>query len=120
MFYDSQAGRDQSPEALKRYIDEIGHAWVGAYIDLSNFRKYANIPAWLRALGSRVVAVDTKDFRLADDKFVDIGDGDVDWAETKKALADIRYTGWISSEVEGGDRARLADNLARMKKHLLA
>lgn len=118
-FYNPEGGADQKPDEMIRYIDEIGSPWVGAYLDLSNFRRYANIPQWLRALDRRVVKCDTKDYRLSDHKFVDIGDGDVNWAETRKALADIHYFGWISSEVAGGDRERLADNLARMKKHLL-
>ena len=117
--YDPEGGPDQKPEAMIKYIDEINNAWVGAYLDLSNFRKYANLPAWLRALGPRVIKVDTKDFRVKENKFVDIGDGDVDWPETRKALADINYYGWISSEVRGGNRERLADNLARMRKYLL-
>ena len=117
--YDPNGGGDQKPDQMIKYLDEINSAWVGAYLDLSNFRKYANIPNWLRALGTRVIKVDTKDFKLNPGRFVDIGDGDVDWADTRKALAEINYYGWISSEVAGGDRNRLADNLARMRKHLL-
>ena len=117
--YDPQGGGDQKPDEMIKYLDEINSAWVAAYLDLSNFLKYANIPQWLRALGPRVIKVDTKDFKLKEDKFCDIGDGDVNWPETRKALADINYYGWISSEVPGGDRIRLADNLARMRKFLL-
>ncbi len=117
--YDPKGGADQKPDQMIKYLDEINSAWVGAYIDLSNFRKYVNIPNWLRALGPRVVKCDTKDFKLDPGKFCDIGDGDVDWPDTRKALAEINYYGWISSEVAGGKRDRLADNLARMRKYLL-
>lgn len=117
--YNPEGGGDQSPAEMIKYLDEINNTWVGAYMDLSNFRKFANIPKWLRALGTRVVKCDTKDFKLKESKFCDIGDGDVDWPDTRKALAEINYYGWISSEVSGGDRTRLADNLSRMRKYLL-
>lgn len=120
------APADQKPDEFIRYVDEINSTWVGIYFDLSNHRKYSYGPDWIRAMGTRIIKCDTKDYRLAKDAkdglkegFCDIGDGSVDWPATRQALADINYYGWISSEVAGGNRARLADNLARMKKHLL-
>jgi L-ribulose-5-phosphate 3-epimerase len=120
------APADQKPDEFIRYVDEIASTWVGIYFDLSNHRKYSYGPDWIRAMGSRIIKCDTKDYLLAKDikegrkeGFCDIGDGSVDWPGTRKALADINYYGWISSEVGGGNRERLADNLARMKKHLL-
>ena len=120
------APADQKPDEFIRYVDEIGSSWVGVYFDLSNHRKYSYGPDWIRAMGTRIIKCDTKDYRLAKDAaegkkegFCDIGDGSVDWVETRKALAGINYYGWISSEVGGGNRERLADNLARMRRHLL-
>ena len=122
----NDAPADQKPDEFIRYVDEINSTWVGIYFDLSNHRKYSYAPDWIRAMGTRIIKCDTKDYRLAKDAaegkkegFCDIGDGSVDWAGTRKALADINYFGWISSEVGGGNRARLADNLARMRQHLL-
>lgn len=122
----NDAPADQKPDEFIRYADEINSTWVGIYFDLSNHRKYSYAPDWIRAMGTRIIKCDTKDYRLAKDAgegkkegFCDIGDGSVDWAGTRQALADINYFGWISSEVGGGNRARLADNLARMRKHLL-
>ena len=120
------APADQKPDEFIRYVDEINSAWVGIYLDLSNHRKYAYQPDWIRAMGRRIIKCDTKDYLLAKDAkdgrkegFCDIGEGSVDWPATRQALADINYYGWISSEVAGGDRRRLADNLARMRRHLL-
>ena len=117
---------DQKPDALIRYVDEINSTWVGLYFDLSNHRKYSYGPDWIRAMGRRIIKCDTKDYLLAKDTrdgkkegFCDIGDGSVDWPGTRDALAAINYYGWISSEVKGGNRERLADNLVRMKKYLL-
>ena len=121
-----EAPVDQKPDEFIRYVDEINSTWVGIYFDLSNHRKYSYGPDWIRAMGTRIIKCDTKDYRLAKDTsegkkagFCDIGDGSVDWPGTRKALADINYYGWISSEVGRGNRDRLADNLARMKKYLL-
>ena len=117
---------DQKPDEFIRYADEINSAWVGIYFDLSNHRKYSYGPDWIRAMGTRIIKCDTKDYLLAKDAaggkkegFCDIGDGSVDWPGTRKALADVNYYGWISSEVGGGNRDRLGDNLARMRRHLL-
>lgn len=116
---------NQSAEQYIKYVDELNSTWVGIYLDLSNHRKYSYCPDWIRAMGSRIVKCDTKDYLLAKDAkdgkkegFCDIGEGSVDWPATRKALADINYYGWISSEVGGGNRARLADNLARMNKYI--
>jgi L-ribulose-5-phosphate 3-epimerase len=121
-----EAPADQKPDEFIRYVDAIGSNWAGIYFDLSNHRKYSYGPDWIRAMGSRIIKCDTKDYRLAKDAtdgrkegFCDIGEGSVDWAGTRQALADIHYFGWISSEVAGGNRERLADNLARMRQYLL-
>ncbi|MES2708909.1 MAG: sugar phosphate isomerase/epimerase family protein [Verrucomicrobiota bacterium] len=121
----NDAPADQKPDHYIKYVDEIASTWVGIYLDLSNHRKYSYCPDWIRAMGSRIIKCDTKDYLLAKDAkdgrkegFCDIGEGSVDWPETRKALAEINYYGWISSEVGGGNRARLADNLARMKKYI--
>lgn len=120
------APADQKPDEFLRYVDEINSTWAGIYFDLSNHRKYSYAPDWIRAMGSRIIKCDTKDYLLAKDAkdgkeegFCDIGEGSVDWEGTRKALADINYYGWISSEVGGGNRERLADNLGRMRKFLL-
>ena len=48
-----------------------------------------------------------------------IGEGDCDWPEVRKALADIGYTsGWATAEVKGGGRERLADIAQRMDRVL--
>ena len=46
--------------------------------------------------------------------FCKIGDGDVDWAEVRKALLDIEFTGWCTAEVAGGKRGRIEDVAKRM------
>lgn len=110
---------DQSPDNFINYVDEIACTWVGLYFDFSNHRKYGDPAAWLRAFGSRVIKCDTKDFKLgAGGGFCDVGEGDVPWADVRKACEEINYYGWVSSEVAGGDRTRLTKVLADLKKVL--
>ena len=42
--------------------------------------------------------------------------GDIDWAAVNTALAGIGYSGWVSVEVPGGDRRRLADIKQRLDR----
>ncbi len=118
---------DQKPDGFIRFVDTIGSASVGLNFDLGNHCKYSDGPGWIRAMGSRIIKCDARDYLLARDAkegrkegFCDMGDGSVDWAGTRQALADINYAGWIGSEVTGGNLERLADHLARLRKHLLA
>jgi L-ribulose-5-phosphate 3-epimerase len=50
--------------------------------------------------------------------FCKIGDGDVDWPAVRKALAEIRFSGWCTAEVDGGGREELADIANRMTRVL--
>jgi hexulose-6-phosphate isomerase len=46
---------------------------------------------------------------------VELGDGDSDWENVNKALAEVGYSvGWGSAEVPGGDRERLKEISRRM------
>jgi hexulose-6-phosphate isomerase len=108
---------DQTADRLKAYLDEIDSPWVGAYFDLGNHRRYGDPAAWLRTLGRHVVKLDVKDWRV-DVGWTKIGDGAVPWAEVRKALDAIGFTGWATAEVAGGDKERLADVHARMERVL--
>lgn len=116
--YQHDGPGDQSPDLYNKFVDEIDSAWVGLYFDFSNHRKYGDPASWLRGMGSRVIKCDTKDFKIAADQFCDVGEGDVPWPEVRQACADIHYFGWVSSEVGGGDRQRLAKVLADLRKVL--
>ena len=47
-----------------------------------------------------------------------IGEGDVDWADVRKALVEINFHGYAAAEVKGGDRERLKEVSANMDKVL--
>ena len=72
---------------------------------------------WIRALGKRMVKFDFKGYSH-EKKWVAIGEGDEDWPEVLKALDDIGYHGWATSEVAGGGEQELRDIAQRMNKVL--
>ncbi|MDG2185987.1 MAG: sugar phosphate isomerase/epimerase [Mariniblastus sp.] len=107
----------ETPEQLRDYLDEINSPWVGAYFDIGNVRKFSPPENWIRVLGNRIVKLDVKDWAKKGG-FCKIGDGDVDWDEVRKALAEIQFTGWSTAEVKGGNKERLADIADRMNRCL--
>ena len=56
---------------------------------------------WIRQLGRRVIKLDLKGYSRADQEWTHIGDGDIDWADVRKALVEINYYGWAAAEVTG-------------------
>ena len=106
------------PEHLISFVDDLKSPWVGAYFDCSNMVKYG-VPSaeWIRKLGKRLVKFDFKGYSLKN-SWCKIGEGDEDWPEVLKALGEIGYDGWATSEVGGGGEKELADITARMKKVL--
>ncbi len=116
--YDHDGPNNQTAGKLVKYIDEIASPWVGSYFDIGNHQKYGKPAEWIRALGHRIVKLDVKDWGVKAG-FSKIGAGDVDGPDVRKALTEIRFTGWATAEVGGGNRARCAEILANMRSHLL-
>ncbi len=108
--------RTQGAEKLAKYVDEFNSPWVGMQYDLGNHWKYGPTGDHVRTLGKRIVKLDIKGFSRAKDKFTKIGEGDVDWADVRKALHEINYHGWCAAEVGGGDLKRLQEVSANMDK----
>ncbi len=105
--YDHQGDSKQTADKFIKYVDELDSPWVGMQFDIGNHWKYGDAGAWIRALGKRIVKLDVKGFSRQTGKFTRISEGDIDWADVRKALDEIGYTGWVAAEVEGGDAAEL-------------
>jgi L-ribulose-5-phosphate 3-epimerase len=112
------------PDQLVRYVDEFNDPTVGAYFDISNMIRFGFPPQqWIRDLGKRMLKFDFKAYKHANfmnetSPWVAIGEGDEPWDKVHKALADVGYTGWATSEVPAADKAGLKDIAARMNKVL--
>jgi L-ribulose-5-phosphate 3-epimerase len=106
------------PVQLVQYVDDFQTPTVGAYFDCSNMLKYG-VPAatWIRQLGKRMIKFDFKGYSHAN-KWVAIGEGDEDWPEILKALDEVGYDGWATSEVAGGGEKELRDIAERMNRVL--
>ena len=111
-----------SPLEMARYVDEFASPYVKAYFDVGNMLFYGYPQDWIRTLGKRIHRVHIKDFKLERGKgqffWKNIGEGDVDWPEVRKALSEIGYDGWVTTEIEGGDAAYLKDVVARFDRFL--
>jgi hexulose-6-phosphate isomerase len=111
-----------SPLEMNTYVDSFKSKWVQAYFDVGNIVFYAYPQDWIRTLGPRIKKVHLKDFRLDRREgkfdFVHLGEGDINWVEVRKALHDIGYNGYMTTEIRGGDKAYLADVVARIDNFL--
>ena len=109
-----------SPIEFARYVDEFDSPFVKAYFDVGNVVLFAYPQDWIRTLGARIVKVHLKDFKLEKSTYSwkNIGEGDIDWIECRKALGEINYNGYVTTEVSGGDAAYLADLAGRVDKFL--
>jgi len=107
-----------SPIEMAAYIDEFHSPWVKAWFDVGNVLLYGYPQDWIRTLGTRIVKVHLKDFKRMEGKYawVNLGDGDTDWAEVRKAFAEIGYSGSAITELEHGDEAYLRDVSRRVDR----
>jgi hexulose-6-phosphate isomerase len=115
-----------SPLEMAKYVDEFQSPWIKQYFDVGNVVLYGYPQDWIHTLGKRFVKVHLKDFKVASHgfspfqaDFVNLGDGDIDWAAVRKAFADVGYTGWTTTELEAGDEAYLRDVAKRVDKLVL-
>ena len=111
-----------SPVEFARYVDEFDSPWLKAYFDVGNVVLFAFPQDWIRTLGPRIVKLHLKDFTLdrrnGTFAWKPIGEGDIDWVEVRRALQDIKYDGYATTEVTGGDAAYLQDLSARVDRFL--
>jgi hexulose-6-phosphate isomerase len=111
-----------SPLEMAQYIDELKSPWIKAWFDVGNVVLYGYPQDWIRTLGKRIVNVHLKDFKRKEGGYawVNLGEGDVDWAAVRQAFTDIGYGGSVIAELDGGDAAYLSDVSRRIDRLLLS
>jgi hexulose-6-phosphate isomerase len=105
-----------SPMEMAHYIDSFRHPLVHSYFDVGNVLIWGYPEDWIRTLGKRIKKVHLKDFKVSGYRFVNLLDGDINWPEVRKAFAEIGFTGFMNTELGGGDEAYLRDVSARVDK----
>lgn len=107
-----------TPYDLAKYVDEFKSPWVKAYFDVGNIVMYGYPQEWIRALGKRIVKFHLKDFDTKTRNFVALREGSIDWPEVRKAIGEIGYNGYLTVELNGGDKAYLQEVSRRVDKIL--
>ena len=105
-----------SPLEFARYIDELESPFVKAYFDIGNVIIYGFSQDWIRTLGKRIVKIHLKDFKRSGYQWKNLLDGDVNWPQVRRALDEIEYNGFLTTELHGGDEVYLKDLAARIDK----
>ena len=105
--YNHEGDHTQSADQYVKYVDELNSPWVGMQFDIGNHWKYGSMGDWIRQLGKRVFKLDIKGYNLAEDTWARIAEGDIDYADVRKALKEINFYGWCAAEVGGGDAQEL-------------
>ncbi|MDD2475907.1 MAG: sugar phosphate isomerase/epimerase [Dysgonamonadaceae bacterium] len=114
-----------SPLEANRFIDEINHPLVGWYFDIGNILRYGWPEHWIKTLNSRIFKLHAKEYSrelmnstgLWDGFKVEMLEGDNNWPVVMKAVSEINYSGgWLTAEVDGGDRKRLKQVSEQMDK----
>ena len=100
-----------SPLEFAHYVDQFQSPWVRAYFDVGNVVINGYPQDWIRTLGKRIVKLHLKDFKFQKRtaEFVPLREGEIDWKEVHKALAEIGYNGTATVELPAGDEAYLRE-----------
>jgi hexulose-6-phosphate isomerase len=105
-----------SPLEFARYVDELDSPWLKAYFDIGNVILFGYSQDWIRTLGKRIVKIHLKDFKRSGYKWTNLLDGDVNWREVRRALNEVGYDGFLTTELRGGDEAYLTDLSKRIDR----
>jgi L-ribulose-5-phosphate 3-epimerase len=110
-----------SPIEMDKYIREFQSRWIRAWFDVGNVLLYGYPQDWIRTLGKNIVKLHVKDFKRKKDGYawVNLGDGDADWPEIRRALTEVGFAGSAIAELEAGDEAYLRDLSRRMDRLVL-
>lgn len=91
-----------SPLEAAAFVDQFRSPWVRFHFDIGNVMPGGYPQDWIRILGRRIVRLHAKDVKLRNTgyEFVDLLQGDVDWAGVMAALQEIEFQGSLTCEPE--------------------
>jgi L-ribulose-5-phosphate 3-epimerase len=98
-----------SPIEFAQYVDDFDSPWLRGYFDIGNVVAFGWSEDWIRTLGKRIVRCHLKDFKRKEREWTNLRDGDVNWPEVRKALGEVGYEGFLTTELRGGDEDYLQD-----------
>jgi len=110
-----------SPLEMRAFVDEINSPYVGCYFDAGNVMLLGYPQHWIRILGSRIKRVHVKGYQTGDHTlsgFVDLGAGNVPWAEVMKALREVGYDGPVTAEMVPFKKGLIEQTSAAMDRIL--
>lgn len=107
---------------MQRFVDEVGHPYVGVHYDVGNVMRWGVAEHWVQVLGKRIGKLDIKEYDLnvamkegmREGFKTPIGEGSVNWSAVRDELEKLEFTGWAAAEVAAGDWDYLADVARRM------
>jgi len=108
-----------SPLEMKNFIDSFNSAYVGSYFDVGNVLLTGYPDQWIKILGKRIKRLHIKDFKSSTgtvDGFVDLMEGDVNFTSVVRALKEIGYNGYLTSEIIPFSEGRPEKTAVAMKK----
>ena len=112
-----------SPLEMTAFVTAFQSEWVKVYFDVGNVVLYGYPQDWIRTIGRITAKVHIKDFKVDREagkwEWKNLGDGEIDWAEVRKAFAEVNYAGYASTELPGGDEAYLRDVSQRFDRFVL-
>jgi L-ribulose-5-phosphate 3-epimerase len=104
-----------SPREAREFVDEIGSAYVGFYLDTANLLHFGFTEVWIRELKQRIKKVHVKEYKRQGAQWLQLMDGDCNWPQVMKELRAIGFNGALVSEV-GGDIERQKETVQRIRK----
>jgi hexulose-6-phosphate isomerase len=103
-----------SPLEFARYVDEFDHSHLKAYFDVGNVILFGYSQDWIRTLGKRLHRIHLKDFKRQGYQWTNLREGDVNWKQVRAALDEVGYSGYLTTELGGGNEAYLTDLAGRI------
>ena len=111
---------------MQRFVDEVGHPFVGVHYDVGNVMRWGVAEHWVQVLGKRIGKLDIKEYSvdvamttgLRAGFKTPVGEGSVNWPAVRAELEKLEFSGWAAAEVPAGDWDYLSDVSRRMDKVL--